>query len=153
MNLNETKNIKAVFIIEVVGRPPEHLTETLKNIIEKMKGEKGVSIINQKINNPVLMKDQKDFYTNFAEVELDIESPQKLTYMVFGYMPAHVEVIYPENINLTNDNFTAILNELARRLHGYDEIARVIQVEKNILEKKLKSILSEKKKPEEEEKK
>jgi len=35
-----------------------------------------------------------------------------------------------------------ILNELTRRLHGYDEVARVIQIEKNILEKKLREILS-----------
>jgi len=36
------------------------------------------------------------------------------------------------------------LNELTRRLHGYDEIARIIQVEKNALEKKLKAVLEEK---------
>jgi hypothetical protein len=157
MSLDETKNIGAIFIIEVAGRPPEHLTETLGKIIEKMKEEKGVDVKDYKINEPVLMKDQKDFYTNFAEIELEVENSLKLLLMVFGYMPAHVEIIHPESIKLTNDGFGGILNELARRLHGYDEIARIIQIEKNILEKKLKSILeenkkSEKKRPEEEKK-
>ena len=150
MSLDETKNIRAVFIIEVAGRPPEHLTETLRKLIEKMKEEKGVSVKDQKINKPTLMKDQKDFYTNFAEVELEFEDALKLLIMVFRYMPAHIEITYPENIKLTNDGFGSILNELARRLHGYDEIARVIQIEKKILEKKLRTLLEEKKKTEKE---
>lgn len=149
MSLNETKKISAVFILEVVGRPPEHLTETLKNLIEKMKQEKDVNVKNSKIKEPVLMKDQKDFYTNFAEIEIEVESPLKLLVMVFGYMPAHLEITYPENIKLTNDGFGGILNELTRRLHGYDEVVRVIQMEKKILEKKLRA-LSEK--PEEKKK-
>ncbi len=145
MSLDETKNIRAVFIIEVAGRPPEHLTETLENIMEKIKEEKRVNVKDYKINEPVLMKDQKDFYTNFAEIELELEDSLMLLSMVFRYMPAHIEIVYPENIKLTNDGFGIILNELARRLHGYDEIARIIQVEKKILEKKLKSILEERK--------
>ena len=152
MSLDETKNIRAVFILEIVGRPPEHLTDTLKNIVDKMKEEKGVSIKDFKINEPALMKDQKDFYTNFAEIELEVENSLKLLLMVFQYMPAHIEITYPENIKLTNDGFGGILNELARRLHGYDEVARVIQIEKNILEKKLKALLEEKDKPKEKKK-
>jgi len=58
----ETKGIKAVLIFEVIGRPPEHLTETLNEIIKKVDEEKGVSVKEKKVNEPVLMKDQKDFY-------------------------------------------------------------------------------------------
>ncbi len=108
--------------------------------------EKGVVVKNQKINKPAPMKKQKDFYTNFAEVELEIEGYLKLVLMVFGYMPAHVDIISPENIKLTNDGLTGILNELTRRLHGYDELARVIQMERKILERKLKALLEEKNK-------
>ena len=61
-------------------------------------------------------------------------------------MPAHIDITYPENIKMSNYGFGAILNELARRLHGYDEVTRVVQMEKNILEKKLKTVLEEKKK-------
>jgi len=64
-------------------------------------------------------------------------------------MPAHVEIISPELIVLSNNNLNDILNEVVRRLHGYDEIARIIQVEKTILEKKLRELMSEKKEKEE----
>jgi len=145
MSLDETKNIRALFVLEVLGRPPEHLVETLQGLIKKIGEEKGVIVKDHKINKPVLMKDQKDFYTNFAEVEIEVKDSLKLLLMVFKYMPAHLEILYPENIRLTNDGFGLILNELTRRLHGYDEVARIIQMEKKILEKKLRTLLGNKK--------
>ena len=60
-------------------------------------------------------------------------------------MPAHIEIIEPEMIVLTNSGWNDVLNELTRRLHGYDEVARVLQIEKDILEKKLREVLGEKK--------
>ena len=141
MNSDETKNISVVFILEIIGRPKEHLTETLDKIIKELDEEKRVSVKSKKINEPVLMKDQKDFYTSFAEVEIEIEKILDLAILVFKYMPAHVEIIYPEIIALQNNDWNDILNELARRLHGYDEVARIIQTEKIILEKKLRDIL------------
>lgn len=145
MSSNEEKKIEAVLVLEILGRPPEHLNATLKSIIEdKMKKEKGVNVKNYKINEPVLMKGQKDFYTTFAEIELEVDNPFILCLLVFGYMPAHVEIINPEKINLTNEQFSGILNELTARLHGYDELARVMQIEKGILEKRLRTLLGEK---------
>ncbi len=142
--IEETKEIKAVLIFEVIGRPPEHLVETLNDIIKKIDGEKGVSVKEKKVNEPVFMKDQKEFYTSFAEVEVEVEEVLYLAMLMFKYMPAHVEIISPELITLENNGWNEILNELIRRLHGYDEIARVVKIEKDILEKKLKGLVGEK---------
>ena len=137
----ETKGINVVLIFEVIGRPPEHLTETLNGIIKKIGEEKGVEVRNQKVNEPVLMKEQKDFYTSFAEVEVEVEQIMYLAMLMFKYMPAHIEIVSPEMISLTNNGWGEILSELTRRLHGYDEVARVIQTEKTILERKLKELM------------
>jgi len=145
MNLTETKNIRVVMIIEVIGRPPEHLIETLNDLIKQIDEEKGVVVKEKKVNEPALMKDQKDFYTSFAEIEVEVEEILDLAMLMFKYMPAHIEIISPELIALTNNGWNDILNELTRRLHGYDEIARIIQTEKTILEKKLKEVINEKK--------
>ncbi len=140
----ETKGIRAAMMIEVIGKPPEHLIETLNNIVKQIDEEKGVDIKEKKIKEPVLMKDQKDFYTSFAEVEVEVEEILHLARLMFKYMPAHIEIISPELIALTNNGWNDILNELTRRLHGYDEVARIIQVEKNILEKKLREAVGDK---------
>lgn len=107
--------------------------------------EKGVKVTNKKINEPVLIKDTKDFYTTFAEVDLEVEDILYLAIIMFKYMPAHVEVVEPELIALTNNGWTDILSELTRRLHGYEEVARVLQFQNSEMQKKLKELLPENK--------
>lgn len=141
MKSSNPESITAVFILEVIGRPPEHLTETLNDLIKKMDEEKGIHVLSKKVNEPVLMKDQKEFYTSFAEIEVNVDELIYLMILIFKYMPAHLEIISPENMQLTNTDINDLLNELVRRLHGYDEIARIIQNEKFILEKKLREVL------------
>jgi len=140
-SIEETEGISAIIILEIIGRPKKHLTETLENLIKEIDNEKRVNVKSKKINEPILIKDQEDFYTSFAEIEVEVEKILDLAILIFKYMPAHVEIIYPEIIALQNNDWNDILNELARRLHGYDEIARVIQTEKGILEKKLREVL------------
>lgn len=144
MNSDERKKINAILILEVIGRPPEYLTETLNNLIKTMTEEKGVVVRETKINEPVLMKEQKDFYSGFAEIEVDIDEILYLAILLFKYMPAHVEIISPQNLTLSNAGFNDLFNELTRRLHGYEEIARILQSEKMILENQLKTIIGEK---------
>jgi|TARA_Y100000034_G_scaffold71539_1_gene86302 hypothetical protein len=151
-SIEETKGMNVVIIVEVIGKPPEHLTETLENITKQIDDEKGVVVKGKKINEPTLMKDNKEFYTSFAEIELEIKEIVQLVILMFKYMPAHVEIISPELIALTNNSWSDILSELSRRLHGYDEVARVVQVEKGILEKKLREVLEGKKIPQEKKK-
>lgn len=139
----DKKHIRAALILEIIGRPPEHLTETLQGIIKQIGEEKGVEIADQKINEPIPMKEQKDFYTTFAEVEIEVEDMLYLAVVMFKYMPAHIEVISPELIALTNNGWNDIFNELARRLHSYDEIAGVLDMEKRILENKLREVLGQ----------
>jgi hypothetical protein len=89
-----------------------------------------------------LMKDQKDFYTSFAEIEVEAEEILYLAILMFKYMPANIEIISPQNISLANSGWNDILNELTRRLHGYEEVARVLQTEKNILENRLREVMN-----------
>jgi hypothetical protein len=145
----ETKGIRAILVFDIIGKPPEYLTETLNDIIKKIDEEKGVSVKEKKINEPVFMKDQKEFYTSFAEVEVEVEEILYLAMLMFKYMPAHVEIISPELITLVNNGWNEIFNELIRRLHSYDEVARVTQMEKSILEKKLKELTGGEEKEEE----
>jgi hypothetical protein len=145
MSLNkkeqETKGIRSTIILEILGKPPEHLVETLESMINSINEEKGVKVIDKKINDPVLMKDSKEFYTTFAEINIEVEDILYLAIIMFKYMPAHVEVVEPELIALTNNGWTDILSELTRRLHGYEEVARVMQIQNGQMQKKLQELL------------
>lgn len=147
MNLTE-KKVRASIILEVIGRPPEYLVEALNKIVEDIGKEKGVKIKNSKVNSPVQMKENKEFYSNFAEIEVEVDEILYLAILIFRYMPAHVEVISPQNISLTNIEWGDILSEITRKLHSYEEIVRIAQTEKMILEKRLRELIPEKPKQE-----
>ncbi len=151
MNSDE-KKINTILVLEIIGRPPEHLVLTLEEIAKQIEGEKGVKIVSKKINEPVAMKEQKDFYTSFMEIEVEVDEILYLAILMFKYMPAHVEILSPQSLTLPNSGFNELFNELTRRLHGYEEIARILQTEKMILENQLKTILDEEKKEEKTEK-
>lgn len=146
MSSDEKQKIKVIMMLEVIGKPPEHLIDALENLITNLDKEKGVSVKAKDIKEPKSIEPKEgappsDFYTTFAEIEIEIEEIASLAYLMFKYMPAHVEIISPELIALTNNGWNELLNELLRRLHGYDEVARVLQIEKEILTKKLKELM------------
>ena len=137
---NETTGLKAIFILEIIGRPAEHLTKTLNKIIDDLGNEKGVKVTSRDVKPTIEMKDQKDFYTTFAEINLEVEEVSQIAGLMFKYMPANVEIVEPELIALTNNGWNEILNELTRRLHGYDEVSRVLQMKNAQMQKKLKEL-------------
>jgi hypothetical protein len=142
------KTIRAVFILEAIGRPPEYLIETLNGLVKSISEEKGVKVVNHTLNPPVEMKNQKDFYTSFVEIEVELEHVLSIAILMFKYMPAHIEVISPEHLTISNAEMGDLFSELTRRLHGYEELARIMQNEKIILETKLREVLVQKQKAE-----
>ncbi len=146
MNSDDKPKIRVLMMLEVIGKPAEHLVAALEDLIKKLDEEQGVTVQKKDIKEPKLIESKEGaqpsgFYTTFAEVEIDIEEISSLAYLIFRYMPAHIEVISPEVIALTNNGWNELFNELSRKLHGYDEVVRIVQVEKNILEKKLKELM------------
>lgn len=154
----ENQKVNADLILEVIGKPPEYLTNTLNGLIDQINKEQGIKVKIKDVKEPKKMEEkpkiagsskgklkveeQGDFYISFAEIEIEAESISNLTLLIFKYMPAHIEIMSPSSLTLTAGGWNEVLNELIRRLHGYDEIARVLQVEKAILENKLRSILN-----------
>lgn len=138
MSLDEEKRqkITAIMIIEVMGKPREHLVETLEKISTDIGNEKNVKIIEKKINEPKEIEKKKGFFTNYVEVEVELDDPLQLSILMFKYMPAHIEIIEPESLKMSNIQYADILNELTRRLHQYDGLLRVMQMERNAFAKK-----------------
>ncbi|MEK6840960.1 MAG: hypothetical protein AABX79_03325 [Nanoarchaeota archaeon] len=154
MSLNDDgKGIKAMLILDIIGRPAQYLVENLEKIIEEMEKEKGVAVKSKSIKDPTTMKENAEFFTTFAEIEVEVEDMLYLAVLMFKYMPAHVEVISPEKISLSNNGWSEILSELVRKLHSYDEVARIVQIEREELLKKIKELTSGKKVDEKSEKK
>ncbi|MEK6945894.1 MAG: hypothetical protein AABW63_03810 [Nanoarchaeota archaeon] len=150
MSLSDEKKIEAVILLEVLGRPPEHVTNSLNEIIKSIAEEPGITVKEKLMNEPAPLKEEKELFTAFAEVEIEVETLMKLLSLLFKYMPSHVEIIEPEDLKMKHNDWNELLNELTRRLHAYDEVARIMQNENIILEKKLREILGKTEKDKEE---
>ena len=84
--MNSNENIRALMILEIIGRPAEHIITSLNEIIEQIKTEKGVKVIQREVKPAVEMKEEKNIYTTFAEVEVEVEHPMHLALLVFKYI-------------------------------------------------------------------
>lgn len=144
MEESDTKKIHSEMIIEVMGTPKEHVVETLEAIVEQLKKENGVVVVSSKTHEPVKAKDLEGIYTTFSEIEIRTNDIFELSLLMFKYMPSHVEVISPENVNVKNDFLNTLLNEIVRRLHGYDNLARIFEVERSKLLEEIEKLKKEK---------
>jgi len=131
------KNIQATIIIEMIGKPASYLEETLTGYIERIGMERGIRILAKNINKPKKIE-KSDLLSSFAEIELEIESLEILINLIFTYMPSHIEIVSPENINLRNSELNSLANDLTRRMLHYDSIAKKMIYERRILENQLR---------------
>ncbi len=138
--------IQAILIFEVIGRPAEYLKQTLEDIENKLNQIKGIKIKSNKINEPLPYKYKEGFFTNFSEIEVEAENLTAFSKIMFVYIPSHIEIITPERLEIQNTNLNDFFNELAGKLHQYDEIARILQIEKIKLTKKVKELEEKEKK-------
>jgi len=137
--------VKAKIIVEIMGRPPEHLTYALNALIDKMGAENGVKIIAKKIHTPKSVKEAKDIYTTFAEIETEIDGIERFLGVIMAYMPANVEIFEPTSFKMQANDMNAIANYIISRLHKYDEITKRVIFERDILAKQLEETKSGKK--------
>ena len=130
--------IKSILIFEMLGRPAEHLKSTFEQFINKLSEEEGVEILNKKINEPKrLEKTKQELFTTFAETEINFKNLQSLIKILFLYMPSHIEILSPSELRIKNFDIATLTNELVRKLHQYDEIAKRLAIERAILQKQL----------------
>jgi len=141
MNSDNYK-INAILVLEVLGKPKEHLVEVLEELAKRIGEEKGVTLVSKNTVEPVELEKNPGMFTCFSEIEIEIKEPLILAILMFKYMPAHIDIVSPEYIPMTNKGYNDILNELVRRLHGYDHVARVLQAEKAMIERQLGELKS-----------
>lgn len=140
MSSDKETKLNVIIVLDIIGRPAEHIVKHLERLILQIDDEKGINVKSKNIKEPTILEARKDFFTTFAEIEIELESLDKLILVLFKYMPAHIEIIEPEIVAISNNTWNEILNELARKLHGYDEVARVLQIENRKLLQKVQEL-------------
>jgi len=151
----EKEEVKATIIFEMMGRPKEHLVQTMEQLIDTVSKEPGLKLLNKKISdvkeverkdkegNIIKLNDSEILYSNFSEVELEFKDIFMLMQICFKYMPSHVEIYYPEEFKIKNMDMSSLLSNILTRLHQYDSIAKSALINNQILAKKITELKGE----------
>lgn len=102
-------------IFEVIGRPKEHVEQTIKAYIENIKTDEQIDVKKEEYED--VEEVEEGTFSAIAEVELDIATIEKLTWICMNFSPASIEVINPPNISLEDKDITHWLNDLLSKLH------------------------------------
>jgi hypothetical protein len=155
--------IKALIIVEMIGRPKEHLEETLKEYVKKICSEKGVRLVNEKVHEPKKIERKKEdkgeadnkketkieaeLFSTFAEIEFEADDINVLMRIVVFYMPSHIEILSPDRLELENLDLNGFFNEVIRKMHDYDSITKSIIMENKMMKEKFQQIINNIRKP------
>ena len=147
--MSEEQEVKAQIVIEMMGRPAEHVSEAMKNFIKKLGEEEKVKVIEKKVHAPkiveqkdqegkaIKIQDGKEIYSTFSEIVINTESIMDLIRIVFTYMPSHVEILHPSESKLKSFDLSAVLSEITKKMHQYDAIAKNALLQNQALANKL----------------
>jgi len=146
-----TEKIKAIAIINIVGRPADYLKEVMTKVVEHLKNEKGLVIKKERVEEPVLIKDkigeikkttgEKDVFGTFCEVEIEFKDFSKLLGFMIDYMPTSVEIIEPPEIKINLHDVNAFISDFMAKLHTYDEVTKKLKLERDVLINQVKSMM------------
>jgi len=117
-------------IVEMAGRPAEHVKESLANHVGVLDKNKDIEVHSISVSEPKEIEMENvpkgsEMFTCFAEVDFEVESFSRLSEIVFDFMPSSVEVIEPSKVTLDPSEASNLLNNIAGRMHRYDEIAKI----------------------------
>jgi len=107
-------------IIEVVGRPKEHVENTVKEHVDKIDKEEKLDIVKSEFAELKEQEDEKTkekFWHTFVELELWSKNLPSLIDFCFDYMPSSIEIIEPKELHLKEREFSGFLNDLQGNLH------------------------------------
>lgn len=125
MEQNQTKlertHIRLRTIIEVLGKPKEHVEKTIREYIEKIKKYNEIIFLECKYSEA----EEKDkLWAVFAELEIIVKGIDNVIGFCFDYMPSSLEILKPEEFIIKSKTIQDFLNDLQARLHSVDMIVK-----------------------------
>lgn len=125
-------------VIEIVGTPREHVEETLRIVLKRLRDEKGVDVIGGKVHEP---REQAAFFSTFAELDILVKDFITLAGFLFNYMPSSIELVAPASVKVTALEVSGLFNDLAGRLHETDMRLKNVNAANILLDRNIATLL------------
>jgi hypothetical protein len=120
--------IRIKTIIEIVGKPREHINKTMQKVVELLESNDKFSIIEKKIAET---KEIKGLWSTFGEFEISFSSFDDISTFCFEFMPSSIEIISPEKLKIDSREIENFTNDVLAKLHQYDMVVKQMILQKN----------------------
>jgi hypothetical protein len=137
-NPNE-QQIRFIAIIEILGKPKEHIESALKKYVEQIKDDSSFMIMKEEF---VPAEQKGDAFSAFVELELVAKSLSSMIGFCFDYMPSSIDIVKPEELKLKIKDMTDMLNDLQARLHKVDMVAKKFKLEGDFLKRNMNILMT-----------
>ena len=137
----EKTHLRCKIIIEVLGKPKEHVEESIRDYVEKIKKDTGFIVLNADFAGSEEKED--GLWAAFVELDIVVKGLPKLIAFCFDYMPSSVEISKPEELLMQKSTVENLMNDLQARLHTVDMIVKKQKNENEFLKHNLnKAVLN-----------
>ncbi len=114
-------------IVEVLGKPKEHVEETFKQYVQKLKDDGRYLIVSEEYAE--IEPKEEELWSTFVELEVRTKTLKDLVAFCFDYMPSLIEILEPEELSISDVNLSEFLSDLQNKLHSVDMIAKQMRME------------------------
>jgi len=134
----EQGQIFARVILEMVGKPKEHIETTFRSYIGNLKADKKFVVTKEHIAE---VRPLKELFSTFAELEMWVKDIPALVGFCFDYMPSSVEIIEPDQFIYKRREFSDFITDLQGRLHSLDVMVKNLNSENKFIKNNLKGLV------------
>jgi len=136
--LTEKTHLRCKIIIEVLGKPKEHVEKTIRSFVDSIEKDKDLILLNKTFADA---EEKDNLWSTFVDMEMVIKGIPKLIAFCFDYMPSSVEILKPEELVMNKSTIADFANDLQARLHQVDMIVKKLKNENDFLRKNLNTVL------------
>ena len=115
----------------MMGAPKEYIEKTLTDYLEKLKKD-GIKIKQEIVEKA---KEQGELFSTFAELDIEFDKMEDLFGFCFDSMPSSVEILEPEELQISANDFSNYLNDLQAKLHEVDMVVKTTRAQNAVLDK------------------
>ena len=121
-------------VIEVLGKPKEHVEKTMQQVINKLKDTKDLELLEQDLGEA---KEVEGIWGTFVDIKLSFRDVNKIIEYCFAFLPSSIEILEPDNLKLDQKNLSLWFNDILTALHKYDLALKKLIAENRVLKRKL----------------
>jgi len=136
--ISDKTHIRCKAIIEILGKPKNHVDKTLRMYVDKIKNDSDLIVLSTEFAKT---EEKEKLWSTFADMEMVVKGIPKLIAFCFDYMPSSVQILKPEELSIKRSTIEDFANDLQARLHHVDMIIKKQNNENEFLRKNMNIVV------------